>query len=187
MPLNEGALALFGGWTEIDLGKYGDEEELRHVESNAVRSTVEGYARFSPARSKWTKHMIAEHVSIGGNGPVFVRTPAQVANSLETWVKEADVDRFNLAYTLFPQSFRDIIDLLLPELKARGLFWDDYAVPEGMYRENFYEKPSQTGALNEHVASSYRRKAGVGQRTTIFRSSQREVGLENKMKGRTSF
>lgn len=33
----EGALALFGGWTGIDLGKYGDEEELRHVESNAVR------------------------------------------------------------------------------------------------------------------------------------------------------
>lgn len=34
---HEGALALFGGWTGIDLGKYGDEEELRHVESNAVK------------------------------------------------------------------------------------------------------------------------------------------------------
>jgi alkanesulfonate monooxygenase SsuD/methylene tetrahydromethanopterin reductase-like flavin-dependent oxidoreductase (luciferase family) len=34
---SEGALALFCGWTGIDLGKYGDEEELRHVESNAVR------------------------------------------------------------------------------------------------------------------------------------------------------
>ena len=34
---HEGALALFGGWTGIDLSKYGDEEELRHVESNAVK------------------------------------------------------------------------------------------------------------------------------------------------------
>jgi alkanesulfonate monooxygenase SsuD/methylene tetrahydromethanopterin reductase-like flavin-dependent oxidoreductase (luciferase family) len=34
---HEGALALFGGWTGIDLSKYGDDEELRHVESNAVR------------------------------------------------------------------------------------------------------------------------------------------------------
>ncbi len=34
---HEGALALFGGWTGIDLGKYGDNEELRHVESNAVK------------------------------------------------------------------------------------------------------------------------------------------------------
>lgn len=33
----DGALSLFGGWTGIDLDQYGDEEELRHVESNAVR------------------------------------------------------------------------------------------------------------------------------------------------------
>lgn len=33
----EGALALFGGWTGIDLAKYSDDEELRHVESNAIR------------------------------------------------------------------------------------------------------------------------------------------------------
>lgn len=33
----DGALALFGGWTGIDLSKYGDDEELRQVESNAIR------------------------------------------------------------------------------------------------------------------------------------------------------
>lgn len=65
------------------------------------------------------------------------------------------------AYALFPQSFKDVIDLLLPELKSRGLFWDDYAVPGGTYRENFYGKPGQSGPLDEHVASTYRWKAGV--------------------------
>ncbi|KAI9802596.1 MAG: hypothetical protein M1833_001670 [Piccolia ochrophora] len=158
---HEGALALFGGWTGIDLGKYGDEEELRHVESNAVRSTVEGYARFSPGTSKWTKHTIAEHVSIGGNGPILVGTPSQVADGLETWIKEADVDGFNFAYALFPQSFKDIIEFLLPELRKRGLFWDDYVVPRGTYRENFYQKEGQKKPLDEHVASTYRWKAGV--------------------------
>lgn len=59
------------------------------------RSTVEGYARFSPANSKWTKHTVAAHVSIGGNGPVLVGTPAQVADGLEIWVREGDVDGFN--------------------------------------------------------------------------------------------
>jgi alkanesulfonate monooxygenase SsuD/methylene tetrahydromethanopterin reductase-like flavin-dependent oxidoreductase (luciferase family) len=157
----EGALALFCGWTGIDLGKYGDDEELRQVESNAVRSTVEAYAKFSPGTSKWTKHTVAEHVSIGGNGPIIVGTPAQVVDGLQTWVDEADVDGFNFAYALFPQSFKDIIELLLPELRARGLFWDDYAVPGGTYRENFYGKPGQKGPLDEHVASKYRWKAGV--------------------------
>ncbi|KAK5992775.1 Dimethyl-sulfide monooxygenase [Cladobotryum mycophilum] len=158
---HEGALALFGGWTGIDLSQYGDEEELREVESNAVRSTVQGYARFSPGTSKWTKHTIAEHVSIGGNGPVIVGTPEQVTDGLETWIREADIDGFNFAYALFPQSFKDIIELLLPELRKRGLFWDDYAVPEGTYRENFYRKAGQTGPPLDHVASSFRWKAGV--------------------------
>ncbi|KAI1634106.1 dibenzothiophene desulfurization enzyme A [Biscogniauxia mediterranea] len=158
---HEGALALFGGWTGIDLNQYGEEEELRQVESNAVRSTVEGYAKFSPGTKKWTKHTIAEHVSIGGNGPVLVGTPEQVADGLETWIQEADVDGFNLAYALFPQSFKDIIELLLPELRRRGLFWDDYAVPSGTYRENFYRKAGQAGPPDDHVAASFRWKAGV--------------------------
>lgn len=33
----DGAASLFGGWTGIDLSQYGDDEELREVESNAVR------------------------------------------------------------------------------------------------------------------------------------------------------
>lgn len=41
------------------------------------------------------------------------------------------------------------------------MFWDDYAVPGGAYRENFYAKKGQKGPLEEHVASTYRWKAGV--------------------------
>ncbi|KAF3762198.1 hypothetical protein M406DRAFT_63189 [Cryphonectria parasitica EP155] len=156
----EGALALFAGWTGIDLSKYGDDEELRQVESNAVRSTVEGYAKFAPENSKWTKHTVAEHVALGGNGPIMVGTPAQVADNLQKWVDEADVDGFNFAYALFPGSFKDIIELLLPELKARGLFWDGY-VEGGTYRENFYGIKGQKVPLDEHVASKYHWKAGV--------------------------
>ncbi|KAK7996417.1 hypothetical protein PG989_004457 [Apiospora arundinis] len=157
---HEGALALFGGWTGIDLSQYGDEEELREVESNAVRSTVTGYAKFSPGTEKWTKHTIAEHVSIGGNGPVLVGTPSQVADGLQTWVDEADIDGFNFAYALFPQSFKDIIDLLLPELRQRGLFWDDYAVPGGTYRENFYREPGLKRSPPDHVSSKFRWLSG---------------------------
>lgn len=62
---------------------------------------------------------------------------------------------------LFPGTFKDIIELLLPELRARGLFWEDYAVPGGSYRENFYGSPGQRYPLKEHVASKYRWAAGV--------------------------
>ncbi|CAN8101277.1 unnamed protein product [Discula destructiva] len=158
---HEGALALFAGWTGMDLSKYGDDEELRQVESNAVRSTVEGYAKYSPKDSKWTKHTVAEHVAIGGNGPILVGTASQVADGLQQWIDEADIDGFNFAYALFPASFQDIIDLLLPELKARGMFWDGYEVEGGTYRENFYGAPGQKTPLDEHVAAKYHWKAGI--------------------------
>lgn len=53
------------------------------------------------------------------------------------------------------------MNLLLPELRKRGLFWSDYAVPDGTYRENFYQRKGQTGPLEEHTAAKYRWKAGV--------------------------
>lgn len=64
----EGAMALFGGWTGIDLSKYDDDQELRHVESNAIRSAVESWSKSSPHVEKWTKLTVAEHITVGGLG-----------------------------------------------------------------------------------------------------------------------
>jgi alkanesulfonate monooxygenase SsuD/methylene tetrahydromethanopterin reductase-like flavin-dependent oxidoreductase (luciferase family) len=38
----EGALALFGGWTGIDLSTYSDEEDFRFVKLPAIQSIVNG-------------------------------------------------------------------------------------------------------------------------------------------------
>ncbi|OQD82579.1 hypothetical protein PENANT_c021G11332 [Penicillium antarcticum] len=157
----DGALALFGGWTGIDLDKYADDEELRHVESNAIRSAVEGWSKATPEVDKWTKATVGQHITVGGLGATPVGTAAQVADKMERWVEEADVDGFNLAYVVKPGSFKDIIDLLIPELRRRGLFWDDYAVPRGTYRENLYSEPGQSGPRADHPASKYRWNAGV--------------------------
>lgn len=65
------------------------------------------------------------------------------------------------AYAIKPGSFKDIIDLLIPELRKRGLFWDDYAVPKGTYRENLTSRPGQAGPAADHPAARYRWHAGV--------------------------
>ncbi|KAL9594426.1 MAG: hypothetical protein Q9219_007042 [cf. Caloplaca sp. 3 TL-2023] len=155
----EGALALFGGWTGIDLAKYSDEEELRHVESNAIRSAVEAWSKSAPGVAKWTKVTVARHITVGGLGATVVGTPSQVADEFERWVEEADVDGFNIAYAIKPGTFQDVTDLLLPELRARGLFWDDYAVDGGTYRENIFGMHGQNGLLPDHPASKYRWRA----------------------------
>ncbi|CZR50420.1 probable coenzyme F420-dependent N5,N10-methylene tetrahydromethanopterin reductase and related flavin-dependent oxidoreductases [Phialocephala subalpina] len=155
----DGAFALFGGWTGIDLAKYGDDEELRHVESNAIRSAVEGWSKASPGIPKWTKHIVGKHLAVGGLGATVIGTPEQVADEFERWVEDGDVDGFNIAYAITPGSFIDVIELLLPELRKRGLFWDDYEVPGGTYRENIYKEEGQSGLPSHHPAHHYRWKA----------------------------
>ena len=154
----EGALALFGGWTGVDMAKYGEEEELRHVETNAIRSYIEGLLKEAPAgerQRKWTKQTLAEHIVVGGLGAAPVGTAEEVADEMERWVREADVDGFNIAYAIMPGTFVDVIELLVPELQRRGIFWKDYAAPGGTYRENLRSEHGQRWPVNTHPASKY--------------------------------
>ncbi|KAJ6166967.1 Nitrilotriacetate monooxygenase component A/pristinamycin IIA synthase subunit A [Penicillium chermesinum] len=98
----EGALALFGGWTGYDLSKYTDDQDFRFVELPAVRSM------------KWDKKTIADYLTLGGNGVKIIGSVQTVADELERWVTVGDVDGFNLSYATVPDTFDDIITLLLP-------------------------------------------------------------------------
>jgi long-chain alkane monooxygenase len=55
-------------------------------------------------------------------GPPFVGGPQTVADLLEEWVEEPDVDRFNLAYAVTHETFGDIVTHLAPELQKRSVY-----------------------------------------------------------------
>lgn len=189
----DGALALFGGWTGIDLSQYEDDQELRHVESNAIRSAVEGWSKSSPSVKKWTRHTVAKHITVGGLGATVVGTPEQVADEFERWIDEADVDGFNIvsipsfkymastnicqAYAIKPGTFVDVIELLLPELRKRGLFHDEYAVEGGTYRENIYETAGQKRPRKDHAAYRYQWQAGVAKEDHKIPQEQHNGGV----------
>jgi alkanesulfonate monooxygenase SsuD/methylene tetrahydromethanopterin reductase-like flavin-dependent oxidoreductase (luciferase family) len=84
----------------------------------------------------WTVREIAKHAAVGGRGPVVVGSPEEVAEELIAWVEETDVDGFNLAYAVMPETFADFVDLVVPELQRRGRYKRDYA--PGTLREKFY-------------------------------------------------
>jgi hypothetical protein len=99
-----------------------------------------------------------------------VGTPTQVADEFERWVSEADVDGFNIAYAIKPGTFIDVAELLIPELKRRGIFWDDYAVPGGTYRENLTATKGAAHPTRDHPASKYQWRPGVSAEDAIIPS-----------------
>lgn len=147
----EGALALLSGWTGIDFSEYDPNQNLEYVESNAIQSAVEVLTQSDPNKV-WTVRELAIFAGIGGMGPIKVGTPEQIADTLEYWVEEAGVDGFNIAYAITPGTFKDFVELVVPELQRRGLFKEEYG--EGTLREKLFEKSAYLS--NEHPGANYR-------------------------------
>ncbi|KAJ9480332.1 Xenobiotic compound monooxygenase [Pseudozyma hubeiensis] len=163
---DEGALALFGGWTGIDLSTYGEDEELRAIESNAIKSAVENFATQDPTVPKWNKRAVANKIKLGGLGPTIVGGPESIADQLQSWVDDAGVDGFNLAYTLAPGTFEDFVTLVVPILKKRGVVWSDYPKVPQPHPESVTDGPQKGFGINETIGITSREKLyGVGQKT----------------------
>lgn len=59
-------------------------------------------------------------------GDVVRGTPSQIADYMETWFRADAADGFMLTFSLVPDGLDDFIALVLPELRRRGLFREDY-------------------------------------------------------------
>ena len=105
------------------------------MHNQAGRSAMENITRADPAR-RWTVREVAEHVSIGGISPVLVGSPQTVADGLEAWIDDTDLDGFNLTFAVRPETFESVVDLLVPELQRRGRYKHAYA--PGTLREKLF-------------------------------------------------
>jgi alkanesulfonate monooxygenase SsuD/methylene tetrahydromethanopterin reductase-like flavin-dependent oxidoreductase (luciferase family) len=150
----EGALAFYAGVTGVDLSQLDPHQPLEYEDTDSARFALEIFSKADPDRD-WTPNEVAKFVGIGAMGPVFVGSPATIADELERWIDEADIDGFNLAYAVTPGTFVDFIDLVIPELRRRGRYWDDY--DEGTtLRERLYG-PGHPRVRDDHPAARYRR------------------------------
>src|SRR5262249_59760163 len=79
------------GWTGVDFSTYALDREVRHVTNDAGRTAMDNITRADPDRV-WTVREVAQHVGIGGIGPVIVGTPEKVADEVEAWLEATHVD-----------------------------------------------------------------------------------------------
>ncbi|KAI1840958.1 hypothetical protein JX266_012818 [Neoarthrinium moseri] len=146
-------LAQFSGYTGIDFSRYPLDEPLDLTNSKqdmAIQSVFRGFAASGEA---WTPRKLGMQMALGGLHPCPVGSVEHVADVFEAWVREADVDGFNVASVTNPTSWEDIVDLLRPELVKRGLFWENYDVPGGTFRENLL---GQKSLRDDHYGSCFK-------------------------------
>ncbi|MHB0766140.1 LLM class flavin-dependent oxidoreductase [Stutzerimonas sp. NM35] len=74
-------------------------------------SIRELYLRIAGARGHWT----------------VVGTPTQIADQIQLWFENGAADGFNVMPPWLPGGLEDFIELVVPELRRRGLFRSEYA------------------------------------------------------------
>jgi FMN-dependent oxidoreductase (nitrilotriacetate monooxygenase family) len=130
----EGALAHASASLGIDFAAYAPDEPVDTAPNNAIRSNVDAMTReLGPG---WTTTMLADRCVLGSRQTPIVGSAAQVADILEDWVAQADIDGFNLSRTVAPECWEQIVDLLVPELQARGRYKTEYR--RGTLREKMF-------------------------------------------------
>jgi FMN-dependent oxidoreductase (nitrilotriacetate monooxygenase family) len=155
----EGALVFMSGWMGIDLSQYDLDAPIGDVKSNAIQSAVANFQAASEDGSEWTVRDIAAWAGIGGLGTRIVGSGSEVADQLQSWVDETDVDGFNLAYAITPGSFEDIVEFVIPELQARDAYPSDYA--PGSLRNKLHGRGDHLPAEHRGASFGYRERVAA--------------------------
>jgi alkanesulfonate monooxygenase SsuD/methylene tetrahydromethanopterin reductase-like flavin-dependent oxidoreductase (luciferase family) len=153
-----GGLVFISGIMGIDLSKLPLDQELTESDSTVADRVHSQFASLTTeANTKWTPRKIAERAAVGGLAPLIIGSPTTVADEMERWITEGDIDGFTLVHATTPGTYEDVIDLLVPELRRRGVYPEAYGKDEeGLTaRERVYGK-GQSKLRDDHVGSTYR-------------------------------
>ncbi|WP_043358884.1 LLM class flavin-dependent oxidoreductase [Belnapia sp. F-4-1] len=114
----------------IDLFSYpldGPLPELPPVEEiNGGKSRFQVYVDMAK-RGNLTIRQLLHAIAFGRGHDTFAGTPAEIADHMEEWFTGGACDGFNLLAPNLPADFIAFVELVLPELRRRGLFRTEYS------------------------------------------------------------
>lgn len=117
----EAGLVHFSASTGIDFSRYDLDDAIEYGTSNAIQSATE-LAQIK----RWTKRDLLNELALGGRYPLIAGTPSVIADELESWIDEGEIDGFNLPRTVTPECYEDFVDLVVPVLQERGRYKTSY-------------------------------------------------------------
>jgi FMN-dependent oxidoreductase (nitrilotriacetate monooxygenase family) len=99
-------------------------------QSKSQRDTLVALAR----RKDLTVRQLAQLMG-GFGGLEIVGTAREIADTMQSWLETGAADGFNIMFPTVPAGLDDFVELVIPELRRRGIFRTEY---EGMtLREHF--------------------------------------------------
>lgn len=105
----------------------GPLPELPPIESiNGGKSRYQVFVDMA-RREDLTIRQLIHRIAFGRGHDTFAGTPEQIADHMEEWFTSGACDGFNLLPPLMPAEFHVFCDLVLPELRRRGLFRSGYS------------------------------------------------------------
>jgi long-chain alkane monooxygenase len=137
----EGELAKLCGWTGLDVASYPDHLPIRDIPGEEGR-LLQGLLGQYHEGPRWTVGDIRSIVRLSRRPDPrtgwLVGTPDQVADQMEAFAATSGVAGFNLI--LYPPStgIDDLCDLLVPELRRRGLIRCGDEASGGTLRERYF-------------------------------------------------
>ncbi|MBK1657012.1 LLM class flavin-dependent oxidoreductase [Paracraurococcus ruber] len=65
-------------------------------------------------------------IAAGFGGRILVGTPEQIVDDMEAWVEAGAADGFNICPPVLPLGLDEFVELVMPELRRRGMFRTEY-------------------------------------------------------------
>jgi len=123
IPLQASLAQMSAHW-DVDLSKYDIDRSVSDLEVPGIKGLFEIYSKAEP---DITLREIAKTYLSGGDRNPFVGTPVQVADAMQSFLEEGGGNGFQITPSYYaPEYFADLVELLIPVLKQRGVYRDAY-------------------------------------------------------------
>jgi alkanesulfonate monooxygenase SsuD/methylene tetrahydromethanopterin reductase-like flavin-dependent oxidoreductase (luciferase family) len=120
-------LALLSGMTGgVDLSAYPLDEPLPELPVTNGGKSRQQLLIEKAQREKLTIRQLYKAIAGARGHKQLVGTPESIADELQSWFENEGADGFNIMPPHLPGGLTDFIELVLPELRRRGLFRTEY-------------------------------------------------------------
>ena len=108
-----------------DLSGYDIDGPVPEITTPGVKSIADNAIKVARAENLSIRQLY-QRLGAGNMGRMLIGTAEDIVDDMESWFKAGAADGFNICPATLPQGIDDLSTFILPELRRRGLFREEY-------------------------------------------------------------